>query len=118
MGGLGLRVAAVEHEDLSKWDLKWESMQQCGTSVAARAILLLSFLGLSGVVAVLYASGSRPDASDPALQGANSKMSASDESSAIFCTDTPKQIKDKVNKYAFSGGQMTVEEHRRLGDDL
>ena len=53
----------------------------------------------------------------PALQGANSKMSASDESSAIFCTDSPKQIKDKVNKYAFSGGRMTVEEHRKLGGD-
>ena len=38
-------------------------------------------------------------------------MSASDEASAIFCTDTPKQIKDKVNKYAFSGGRETVEEH-------
>ena len=66
-------------------------------------------------------------------------MSASDESSAIFCTDTPKQVtdphpnpnpsphpspspnpnpnpspdpdqvKDKVNKYAFSGGRETVE---------
>ena len=53
----------------------------------------------------------------PALQGAGSKMSASDETTAIFCTDTPKQIKDKVNKYAFSGGQATVEEHRKLGGD-
>ena len=53
----------------------------------------------------------------PALQGANSKMSASDDSSAIFCTDTPKQIASKVNKYAFSGGQLTVEEHRKLGGD-
>jgi len=53
----------------------------------------------------------------PALQGSDSKMSASDESSAIFCTDTPKQVKDKVNKYAFSGGRETVEEHRRLGGD-
>jgi len=53
----------------------------------------------------------------PALQGAQSKMSASDETTAIFCTDTPKQIKDKVMKYAFSGGRMTVEEHRRLGGD-
>ena len=44
--------------------------------------------------------------------------SASDESSAIFCTDTPKQIKEKVNKYAFSGGRETVEDHRRLGGDL
>ena len=53
----------------------------------------------------------------PALQGANSKMSASDETSAIFCTDTPKIIKEKVNKYAFSGGKMTVEEHRKEGGD-
>lgn len=32
----------------------------------------------------------------PALQGAKSKMSASDANSAIFLTDTPKQIKTKV----------------------
>lgn len=51
----------------------------------------------------------------PALQGARSKMSASDMNSAIFLTDTPKQIKTKINKHAFSGGQGTVEEHRALG---
>jgi tryptophanyl-tRNA synthetase len=51
----------------------------------------------------------------PALQGAKSKMSASDVNSAIFLTDTPKQIKTKINKHAFSGGQMTLEEHRKLG---
>lgn len=33
----------------------------------------------------------------PALQGASTKMSASDSNSAIFLTDTPKQIKNKVN---------------------
>ncbi|CAB0015190.1 unnamed protein product [Nesidiocoris tenuis] len=32
----------------------------------------------------------------PALQGANTKMSASDTHTAIFLTDTPKQIKNKV----------------------
>ena len=32
----------------------------------------------------------------PALQGAKSKMSASDPNSSIFLTDTPKQIKNKV----------------------
>lgn len=42
-------------------------------------------------------------------------MSASDSNSAIFLTDTAKQIKNKVNKNAFSGGQATVEEHRKLG---
>ncbi|KAK9745119.1 tRNA synthetases class I (W and Y) [Popillia japonica] len=51
----------------------------------------------------------------PALQGARSKMSASDANSTIFLTDTPKQIKNKINKYAFSGGQASVEEHRKVG---
>nr|XP_034192925.1 tryptophan--tRNA ligase, cytoplasmic [Osmia lignaria] len=51
----------------------------------------------------------------PALQGSKTKMSASDTNSAIFLTDTAKQIKNKVNKHAFSGGQATVEEHRQLG---
>jgi tryptophanyl-tRNA synthetase len=51
----------------------------------------------------------------PALQGPKTKMSASDTNTAIFLTDTAKQIKNKVNKHAFSGGQATVEEHRKLG---
>jgi tryptophanyl-tRNA synthetase len=42
-------------------------------------------------------------------------MSASDPTSAIFMGDTPNQIKNKINKYAFSGGQTSVEEHRKLG---
>lgn len=50
----------------------------------------------------------------PALQGDNTKMSASDPNSAIFVTDTANQIKKKVNKFAFSGGRTTVEEHREL----
>jgi tryptophanyl-tRNA synthetase len=32
----------------------------------------------------------------PALQGAQTKMSASDENTAIYLTDTQKQIKNKV----------------------
>ncbi|KAI5303961.1 hypothetical protein KEM56_007013 [Ascosphaera pollenicola] len=51
----------------------------------------------------------------PALQGPGSKMSASVESSAIFMNDTPNRIKNKVNKYAFSGGQDTAELQRELG---
>uniref|UniRef100_F1KZR6 Tryptophan--tRNA ligase, cytoplasmic n=1 Tax=Ascaris suum TaxID=6253 RepID=F1KZR6_ASCSU len=51
----------------------------------------------------------------PALQGARTKMAASDTTSCIYMNDTPKQIKNKINKYAFSGGRDTVEEHRRLG---
>ncbi|XP_068982599.1 tryptophan--tRNA ligase, cytoplasmic isoform X2 [Bombus flavifrons] len=51
----------------------------------------------------------------PALQGSKTKMSASDNNTAIFLTDTAKQIKNKINKHAFSGGQATIEEHRQLG---
>lgn len=50
-----------------------------------------------------------------ALQGPGSKMSASDDTSAIFMKDSAKEIKNKVNKYAFSGGRETVEEHREKG---
>ncbi|PVH31085.1 hypothetical protein PAHAL_9G053600 [Panicum hallii] len=54
----------------------------------------------------------------PALQGESTKMSASDPNSAIYVTDSSKQIKAKVNKYAFSGGQASVELHRKLGANL
>ncbi|RYO94213.1 hypothetical protein DL766_009759 [Monosporascus sp. MC13-8B] len=50
-----------------------------------------------------------------ALQGAGGKMSSSNPNSAIFMTDTPKQIKTKINRHAFSGGQSSLEEHRRIG---
>lgn len=42
-------------------------------------------------------------------------MSASIDASAIFMNDSPKKIKDKINKYAFSGGQVSAEDQRRLG---
>ncbi len=45
-------------------------------------------------------------------------MSASDLNSAIFLTDSPKDIKNKVNKYAYSGGGATLEEHRSKGANL
>eukprot|EP00919_Chromeraceae_sp_WS-2016_P072321 GHVR01171111.1.p1 GENE.GHVR01171111.1~~GHVR01171111.1.p1 ORF type:complete len:410 (+),score=74.32 GHVR01171111.1:25-1254(+) len=54
----------------------------------------------------------------PALQGQQTKMSGSVESSSVFVTDTPKQIKDKINKYAFSGGRDTAEEQRKYGANL
>ncbi|TKA30663.1 hypothetical protein B0A50_02383 [Salinomyces thailandicus] len=50
-----------------------------------------------------------------ALQGPGGKMSASDANSAIFMSDTPSQIKNKINRHAFSGGRESLEEHRRLG---
>jgi tryptophanyl-tRNA synthetase len=49
----------------------------------------------------------------PGLNG--SKMSSSDPTSFIALTDNPETVKKKVNKYAFSGGQPTLEEHRKLG---
>lgn len=45
-------------------------------------------------------------------------MSSSIPNSAIFLTDTPKQIKDKINKHAFSGGKATKEEQELYGADL
>lgn len=54
----------------------------------------------------------------PALQGESGKMSASDPTSAIYVTDSAKDIKNKVNKYAFSGGGSTIEEHKKNGANL
>jgi tryptophanyl-tRNA synthetase len=58
----------------------------------------------------------------PALQGKmakdGGKMSSSNASSAIFLTDSEKQIKDKINKHAFSGGGATKEEQWELGANL
>jgi tryptophanyl-tRNA synthetase len=51
----------------------------------------------------------------PGLSGEDGKMSSSKEETAIYMDDTPKMVKKKINKYAFSGGQATVEEHRKLG---
>jgi tryptophanyl-tRNA synthetase len=43
------------------------------------------------------------------------KMSSSDPTSFIALTDSEKEVKNKINKYAFSGGQPTLEEHRKKG---
>ena len=50
----------------------------------------------------------------PPLTGQNGKMSSS-ENNAIYTTDNPGQVKEKINKHAFSGGQATLEEHRARG---
>lgn len=54
----------------------------------------------------------------PALAGVSDKMSSSTSGEVIFLTDTPKQIKKKINKNAFSGGKETIELHRRYGGNL
>ena len=51
----------------------------------------------------------------PALGGPKGKMSASNENETIYTTDSPETVKKKINKYAFSGGQPDVEEHRKKG---
>ena len=51
----------------------------------------------------------------PGLEGPGGKMSASDERGTIYTTDTPGEVRKKISKYAFSGGQPDVEQHRRLG---
>jgi tryptophanyl-tRNA synthetase len=53
----------------------------------------------------------------PGLQGVESegKMSSSERHTAIFTTDSPKEVKHKIMKYAFSGGRDTVEEHKKKG---
>ncbi|MEM5766316.1 MAG: tryptophan--tRNA ligase [Candidatus Aenigmatarchaeota archaeon] len=43
------------------------------------------------------------------------KMSSSEKQTAIFTTDSPEVVREKIVKYAFSGGQPTVEEHRKRG---
>lgn len=50
----------------------------------------------------------------PGLSGSKGKMSSS-VGAAVFLTDTPKMIKDKINKHAFSGGGATKEEQFFLG---
>lgn len=51
----------------------------------------------------------------PPLQGEGGKMSSSRQEGAVLTTDGPKEVKRKIMKYAFSGGQSNIEEHRRLG---
>jgi len=51
----------------------------------------------------------------PPLSGMGGKMASSESSGAILTTDTPEQVKKKINKHAFSGGQPTIEEHRKKG---
>lgn len=53
----------------------------------------------------------------PPLSGMSGKMDSSGkgDSSAILSIDTSEEVKKKINKYAFSGGKDTIEEHRKLG---
>lgn len=50
----------------------------------------------------------------PPLTGTGGKMSSSSDQ-AIYTIDSPAEVKHKINKYAFSGGKDTLEEHRKHG---
>ncbi len=60
----------------------------------------------------------------PALQGMQTKMSSTGSNlknpndALILLSDKPKEIRKKINKYAFSGGQVTAEEQRIKGANL
>lgn len=49
----------------------------------------------------------------PSLTG-DPKMSTTGDN-VIFLYDTDKEIRNKINKHTFSGGQATIEEHRKKG---
>lgn len=51
----------------------------------------------------------------PGLGGLEAGKLSSSTGEAIYLTDDPKTVAKKINKYAFSGGRATVEEHRKLG---
>ena len=51
----------------------------------------------------------------PPITGVEGKMGSSNPHYAILTTDSPKEVARKINKYAFSGGQDTLEEHRKKG---
>ncbi|KXS14845.1 Tryptophanyl-tRNA synthetase, cytoplasmic [Gonapodya prolifera JEL478] len=53
----------------------------------------------------------------PSLLGSYTKMSSSNEQSTLLLTDTSAQIRNKINRFAFSGGKDDIESHRRLGGD-
>lgn len=54
----------------------------------------------------------------PPLQGMGGKMSGSLTNTAVYMTDTPKEVKKKINSHAFSGGQETLELQRELGANV
>jgi len=54
----------------------------------------------------------------PGLEGREGKMSSTGPSPTIYLTDTESEIRDKVKRFAFSGGGATMAEHREKGGNL
>jgi tryptophanyl-tRNA synthetase len=51
----------------------------------------------------------------PPLTGIQDKMSSSRPETAIYLNDDDKTVRSKIYRHAFSGGQASIEEHRKLG---
>lgn len=51
----------------------------------------------------------------PPLTGSTGKMSSTEAVKGILSTDSASEVKKKINKYAFSGGRETLEEHQKYG---
>jgi tryptophanyl-tRNA synthetase len=52
------------------------------------------------------------------LGGVRAKMSSSGKEPSIFLSDNTKTISKNIMKYSFSGGKVSLEEHRRYGGNL
>lgn len=52
------------------------------------------------------------------LKGIKEKMSSSGDSPVLYLTDDEKILRNKINKYAFSGGGDTKENHIKYGGNL
>jgi tryptophanyl-tRNA synthetase len=51
----------------------------------------------------------------PSMQGLRTKMSGGEPHNSLLLTDTAADVKKKINKNAFSGGGVTLEEHKKNG---
>jgi len=49
----------------------------------------------------------------PSLEGGG--VMSSSKGTIITSTDSPKEVENKIKKYAFSGGQDTIDKHRKKG---
>ncbi|MEM5831651.1 MAG: tryptophan--tRNA ligase [Candidatus Aenigmatarchaeota archaeon] len=54
----------------------------------------------------------------PPLTGLEGKMSTSLPNTAIFLNENENSVRKKIYKYAFSGGQPSIELHRKLGGNV
>ncbi|QCJ46939.1 tryptophan--tRNA ligase [Haloprofundus sp. MHR1] len=53
----------------------------------------------------------------PRLGGGGGKMSSSGDDPSIYLTDDRETVREKVSKYAFSGGRSDIDGHREKGGD-